>query len=332
MKLRRLMTLLLSFSYVGLVACNSSKTFNVKTTKLQEPFQTIKEEYYQQFFYDKGITTFGYEDEEQTIKRPLTINSFYVYRLYGVFDGAYMVDFIINNYGWCGWFMLGSFEVNNETFYSFSQNEPIIWKDHVVYSMQEAVDKNVITMDDLRSYSLADVKSIETLQQEYIYNLPSFDGKKNDNFEVINRINEDRNYSRIKTDYYNQYFVNNNITTDHEFCEYYEARKVNENSIALYRYYGQFDGAYLVSMMVNGHHNRYNYYSFNKIEHDDESVYFVDTNEPIVWKDGHIYTLINALSNNVISYDNVMSLLGYSNQITGELIETWSPEYASKLP
>ena len=323
-------TLFLLITFVGLVGCNSSKSFDVKTTKLQEPFQSIKEDYYQQFFYDKGITTFGYEDE--MIKRPLTINSFYLYTLYGVFNDAYMVDFIINNYGWVGWNLSGSYEVNNERFTCYSLNEPIIWKNHRVYSMQEAVDQNLLTMDDLRNYNLLDARGVETLDHEYYYNLPTFDGKKNDDIEIINRINEDKNFSQIKLDYYNQHFVMNGITDDHEFNEYYEPRKVNENSIALYRYYGQFNGAYLVSMMVNGHHNYRDYYGIYKVKHNDKIAAFIDANEPIVWKDGTIYSIQVALDNNLINCDDIMSKIAFNNQISGEVIESWSPKYASKLP
>ena len=81
MRFKKITSFLSSVLLIGLIACNSSKSFDVKTTKLQEPFQSIKEDYYQQFFYDKGITTFGFEDEEGTVERQLTINSFYLYRL-----------------------------------------------------------------------------------------------------------------------------------------------------------------------------------------------------------------------------------------------------------
>ena len=83
-------------------------------------FEQIRRDYYQQLFVDKGITKYSdyiQGDINSKYNRYIKLSSFYIYDYFGIFDGYYCVDFLINALGSTGSFLNHGYEFNNQIIY-----------------------------------------------------------------------------------------------------------------------------------------------------------------------------------------------------------------------
>ena len=324
----------------SLLMCSCNQRSYISVPLLINPFQDIKEDFYQQRFADKGITN-EYEYEKYYYKSAymsesnsmeINLQSIFVYRLYGVFDSAYVVDFLINGKGKTVWFNDSYSEDLNISITPFSTNELFVWKNHQIFTLSEAIKTKIITSEHVQAFYqdgyFKPIEYVETLFNEYMYNLPNFLNGANNNYVVteVNKLNEDLNYAKIKDDFYHQRFVEKNIDDDREYNNYYQFRHVNNGSILLHRLYAKFENTYVVGMAVNG----YGFYGYKttSFEYKYGTKYFSFSIVPEVWKDGKFYYLKEAYAKGIITDEHLKSM---KNPL-GDCIESWSIKYANNLP
>lgn len=159
MKTYRLFRLaLLSFVLIGtpfLSSCSNKKEekplqVDIDTIiKLPEPFFQIKKDYYSQVFEQNGIkyqsqsNLDGFRNYATEYDYPINVNSFYIYDFYGIFNGYYCVDFLINRMGACVFGAIGTYTVKGMEFATPNYFPPVFWKDGVIYQLEDMEDKDV---------------------------------------------------------------------------------------------------------------------------------------------------------------------------------------------
>lgn len=155
-KILSVVTLVVSITTLLLSSCSSKKEekplqVDIDTIiKLPDPFLRIKNDYYHQVFEQKGIK---YESQSnldgfifgarREYDYPINSNSFYIYDFYGVFDGYYCVDFLINGQGAAVWDMIAIYVVKGMEFATPNYFPPVFWKDGTIYQLDEMNDKDV---------------------------------------------------------------------------------------------------------------------------------------------------------------------------------------------
>ena len=117
--------------------------------QLPDPFLRIKNDYYHQLFEQKSIkyesqaNYDGFRTRTAKYDYPINSNSLYIYDFYGVFDGYYCVDFLINGSGAAIWNTVVNYSVKGMEFSTFNYFPPVFWKDGIIYQLDEMNDKEV---------------------------------------------------------------------------------------------------------------------------------------------------------------------------------------------
>ncbi len=153
--------------------------------KIDDYYENIKRQLYQQEFVDKGIlNTFDYEplkDRPVDQNRRITIDSLFLQDLYGSYDDVVIFGASVNGIGKVGWSTANSYyPVGSSKIICKSYLEPFVWNDNKVYSLSKAYEIGVIDDAFIEKYKYDDyafndylnIEPLETMWNLYILSLP----------------------------------------------------------------------------------------------------------------------------------------------------------------
>ena len=355
-----------------LISCSSNEPQNTIRSKLIKEYQIIKDDYYQQFIVRNNITNDKefldyvglesiYETDYPNAYRKITKDSLLLNRQYAKFDDAYLVDFLVND--WIGsgtnfartsmplrkrvnpkkwpeshYYYL---QVGDYSIFTSEILPPVLWKDGVIYSMNDAYEKGYITDEFLSSLveneqnliilNNLDYKfvQIEHTFEEYDYCLPDFINGKSGSYTLPKmEVKNNSITKRIKEDFYKQRFVKKNFFDDREYCGFYVPRMIDESSVDLDIVCKLNSDVYAFTPSVNGHgFLGFAHFATKKCFADGSVLYYYGSVEPEIWKNGVVYHVDEAIEKGIVSTSVLCDKWNNWDHEDRFRVTNWSPKY-----